>query len=114
MSRTVVDGSGVLLEQWDDTLRLYTRFVDGQIVEERPYTVEEDAVADAEAADTQRKINAEVLRGQAAAAMTDLQTFIDTPLVDLDQTALAHRLRENSRILRRVIRLVADVLDGTD
>lgn len=40
MSRRVYS-NGVLLEEWDDANLIYRRFVNGEIVEERPYTVAE-------------------------------------------------------------------------
>jgi hypothetical protein len=62
MSRKVYD-DGQLVEEWDDDTTTYRRFDDGEVVEERPYSVTEAEVVE--------RREAEVVRASAAQALRD-------------------------------------------
>lgn len=62
--------ANTLRERWDDTARIYTRWdAAGTQVEQRPYTAQENAQADARAAAELLSTNETTLQTRAAAAL---------------------------------------------
>ena len=106
---------GILRQRWDDITRTYTEWdAAGQQVESRPYTAEENALADEAAATEAEESNKSSMEAQAVAALADLQTYIDTPLGELTQAQVAQQVKDNARILKRLIRLMTSQYDATD
>ena len=66
--------------------------------------------------------NAVTIKSNVAAALTAMQAIIDTPAPQFGNIAgaraaiqdLQSQVKDEARVLRRLIRLVADQLDGTD
>lgn len=103
-----------ITETRDDTARAFvaTR-ADGTTAETLPYSDAENAAADARAARSLVLANAVTLRKRAAAALKTNRAFLALPSPVTNAQALAqiHALTRQNVAL---IRLVADVLDGTE
>jgi hypothetical protein len=104
----------VLRERWDDAARTYTRWdQDGVQVEQRAYTVEEDAAADARAASEALQANEEAVTSKLADDMAAMQAILDTSNATL-RSDPAGALKDIARAVRRLDRKVGRILDGTD
>lgn len=104
---------GVLRERWDDVQRTYTEFdAAGEVVSSRPYTVEENARADAEAAAVVADSNRVSIETALDDTLAELQTLVDTPNATIN-SGPAPYIKVLARALRRLIRLVLRRFDGT-
>lgn len=117
-----------LIEEWDDDLRILTRWdLDGIQTEQRPYTTEENAEADLRVAEEQRVANAQALRDGLAnviSAALDRQALaqavIDTPNSDINSkpaphiVSLARVCKRQERAIIRLARLAGNLLDSAD
>ncbi|MGW5239502.1 hypothetical protein ACWEOW_11265 [Monashia sp. NPDC004114] len=106
---------GILRQFWDDANRRYTEW-DAQGVQtlQRPYTPEENAAADADAA-------AALAASNAAATASKLVT-VDMPAMDaiLAQTNAdlrtdpSQEIKDMAKAIRRLSRKVNNLTDGVD
>jgi cytosine/adenosine deaminase-related metal-dependent hydrolase len=84
MSRKVYD-DGQLVEEWDDDTTTYRRFDDGEVVEERPYSVTEAEVVERREAEVVRASAAQALRDQLAAGVASIRAARDAAEQDQAQ-----------------------------
>lgn len=111
MSARDFDVEGNLRKFWNDVARTYTEYdAAGAVVVTRPYTTDENARADAEAAELALANNQASIEEALSAALVTLQTIIDT---NNNQISAPAAIKDISRALRRVIRLVIRRFDGT-
>lgn len=102
MSVTVT-ADGVLVEQWDDDVRMFRKWDLGDLVEERPYTAEEsaplDAAADLAVADEQRAAVVDTL----TSGLVEVAAYqsIESPVL-ADVTAQVDLLTEQVARLTRL------------
>lgn len=107
-------GNSAALETWDTDTGLYTRYLLGEIVEQRPLTQAElDAFADT-VRDQLRDTNRAQLLQKAATALSNNATFLA-----LNPPTTAQAVAQVNALTRQVsalIRLVgtSDLLDSTD
>lgn len=77
MSIRRYDDNGNLVALWDDSTRLYTEYNKaGAEVVNRPFTAEENAIADALAVQDTQNANKQALLQKAAAALTANASFL--------------------------------------
>ncbi|MFI0576129.1 hypothetical protein [Streptomyces tendae] len=105
------------LQQWDVPSRTYRRYECGALVEERPFTTEENASADRQIADTVRRATQAALLKQARTDLATNQAYLDLTATGTATTddAVA-QVAELTRQAQGFIRLTvgADLLDQTD
>ncbi|MFD7609728.1 hypothetical protein [Streptomyces sp. NPDC059828] len=101
-------------EEWDTTARIYRRWVDGSLVDERPFTEAETASVDAQARDDARAANRASLMGRVRLALATNAAYLDKvqagTAVNADHVAQTAAL---TRQTQAIIRLLAgaDLLD---
>ena len=127
MSTRRYDAAGMLVELWDDAARTYSDFRTTPTTT-RPYTLEENARADAEAAAIAAATNEATITDQVRAAIDALlasRATIKTGITDVTNAtinagpapyikALAKAVRDDEQTLIRVCRLLARQLDSAD
>lgn len=117
--------NGVVTERWDDVTRTHVRLdPEGTVVEERPYTAEENAEADVRELAETRESNASTLRQEARESLAILLASIDTlqavtdkannQIGPADTKAVARESRRVARQLIAITRLVIGELDSID
>lgn len=105
-----IDENGVIRRRWDDAARVYTEWnAQGVQIEQRPYTLEENARADALAIYLVEETNRQAIETALSASLVELQTIVDTPNNQVGAAAV----KTLARVLRRVIRLLIRRLDGS-
>lgn len=112
MSAEVYQGN-VLREKWDDTTRTYTAYDEGGVqTSTRPYSPEENTVADDNAIiDTANK-NKSTIENQAVSALSSNSDYI--ALANPTNAQVAAQVKALTRQNNKIIRLVLGRLDGTD
>lgn len=101
-----------LREFWDDDTRTYTRWDEtGAQVEQRPYTPDENARVDAEAAITTANTNRTSLRAKAINALANNATFLG--LSSPTNAQVVAQTKALTRQNNALIRLVIGQLDDT-
>lgn len=113
MSSYAYDQNNVLREWWDDASRTYFAYsASGEQVSSRPYTTEENALADAEASLETALSNREQIETKAAQALAANATFLA-----LNSPTNAQTLAQVKMLTREctaLIRLVLSRLETTD
>lgn len=113
MSTSVYDINGTLREEWDDDARMYTEYDEqGAVESTRPYTAEENARADAEAAETLEQDNKRTIEEALAVDLTAMQTIIDTANATINAGPAAY-IKDIARAIRRLDRMALGQFDGT-
>lgn len=121
----IYDAANVLRERWDDAARTFTAWDEnGTQTEQRPYTAQENAEADARVQAETEQANEATLREQAAADLTALSASIDQLNLVVDKNnnaigggdtkAVAREARAIARATKRLTRLMIRQLDGTE
>lgn len=107
--------AGVLRELWDDGPRTYTSWnAAGAQTSTRPFTSEENARADAEAAAVAASANGATVGSRISTVdMPAMQAIIDQALADL-RADPSQEIKDLARAVRRLDRKVLGILDGTD
>lgn len=101
----------VLTERWDDVARTYTDFrTDPDTT--RPYTPDENTLADALAGLAQADANRATIETALGDALATLQVIIDDSNTNINGNPAA-RIKDLARTQRRAIRLLIRRLDGT-
>lgn len=109
-------GDAVVREQWDGDTRIYRRWQDGQLVEERPFTEAENAAADRQLTDAAREVNRRALVDRVRTALATDQAYLDK--VQAGTATNADHIGQVPALTRQtmaIIRLLAgsDLLDQT-
>lgn len=115
MGKVSVTTNGVVRQQWDDDLRVYTEYDDtGAVTLTREYTVSEGFGADIRAALSTPDTVEQNLRSKASNAIAANNTFLALASPTNAQTlAQVQRLtRENTALIKLVLRQL-DNSDGT-
>jgi hypothetical protein len=114
MSTRVYHPGGAVARFWDDATRTYKTYsTSGAQTSTRPYTAEENARADAEAALDAADSNQRTIEVALDASLVDLNTIAEsTANATINQNPASY-IKAIARILRRVIRLLIRRLDGT-
>lgn len=104
---------GKLAEQWDDDTRTYTRFnKDGSVEDTKPYTDDENRIADQiKTAETRTK-NEESLKQQLDASLDSLQAIIDDSKSNINADPSA-RIKDIAKALKKTIRVANKRFEGT-
>lgn len=103
--------NGVLVDEWDEVTRIYTNYRPPQ--SSRPFTAEENAVADADAQAKTEKQNAETLEQELDAALDSLQVILDDTNSNINTNAAA-RIKDIAKALKKTIRVVNDRFEATE
>lgn len=105
--------NGVIREIWNDTDRIYVAYDEGgSPTLTRPYTAEENAIADAEAQAGQIESNRRAIEAALADALAELQTIVDATNATIN-AGPAPYIKILARAARRLIRLVIRRFEGT-
>lgn len=111
MSKEIYQGGRLVLSANDSTRTVTTYSPAGAVLNTRPYTVEEDAAADAAAVAETARTNRDTINGRAKSALAANDTFLAIASADLGQ------IRTQTRMLTRecsaLIRLLLAELDTT-
>lgn len=108
--------NGVLRERWSDGSRIYTAWdSNGNVMPDtpRPYTTQENALADGQALVVAQQNNATALNNDLTAFLTTLQTIIDTSNSTINSSPASY-IKDLARVGRKLIRVVTRSLDGTN
>lgn len=109
------NAAGVRVQEWDDATRTYYwRADDGTVLDQRAYTPEENAAADAALVQATQETN----RRTIEQALADTLATIDADVLSLNNATattadLAKAVKVLGRAQRRTIRLLIRRLDGT-
>jgi len=104
----------VLRERWDDTTRTYTAWdEDGVETENRPYSAEENARADAEAHEQEQESNKSTIETNLEADLEAMQAVIDQENAALRDDP-SQEVKDIARAVRRLIRMALDDYSGTE
>jgi len=117
--------NGVVTERFDDDTRTHSRLdPSGTVIEQRPFSTEENAEADVRIAHATREHTATGLRGKAEEGIATLLASIDTlqsitalpnnQITPSHTKDVARETRRVARTLVAVTRLVAEALDSDD
>lgn len=108
----VIDGNGVTRQWWDDATRTYHEY-DAAAVEtfSRPYSVQENADADARALAATQDANRRSIEDKLDAAMADIQALLDTSAGTIN-AGPAPFIKTLARVARLLIRLARRRFDG--
>ena len=105
---------GILRKFWDDDTRTYTEWDDqGQQIDSRPYTSEENAAADVRAIAEAEESNEVTISTKLIDDLAAMQAIIDQTNADL-RTDPSREIKDLARATRRLIRRVERLLDGVD
>jgi hypothetical protein len=97
--------NGVLREQWDDTTRTYTAWdADGDQTEQRPYTAEENAQADAAAVQATQTANKSTIEVNLEQDLAAMQAIKDTPNATINDSPASY-IKEVAVAVRRLIKM---------
>jgi hypothetical protein len=113
--RREVFQNGVLRERWDDdaTPRTYTAWSStGVQTSTRPYTPEENAVADIRAAEAAAEANRVAIEADLTAAITALRVIRDDSNPNINANPAA-RIKDLAKIDLSLVRLQLRRFDGT-
>lgn len=99
-----------LIESWDDETRTYTREEDG-VKTTRPYTTEENIIADREQVYVMAQRNKATIEDQAATALGTNATFL--AIASPTNAQIAAQVKALTRQNNGIIRLILNKLDGT-
>lgn len=110
----IVYQDGVRREWWDDATRTYTAYDEAGVpIVERPYTAEENAVADADAAANVLAANKVTVDQRLAEHFTEIQTLVATTNAEINDNPAAE-IKKVARAVRRLIRVALQQYDGSD
>jgi hypothetical protein len=116
MSVIRVPATGDPDQEWNHDTRTYTEWENGVIKEgfPRPYTTEENTLADVLIAQEVQGTNEASVRTKLDTWMTDLNVFIkDTTNATINQNPAAY-LKNLARVLRLLIRIALRRFEGDD
>lgn len=107
--------SGIVAQEWNDELRQYTyRNTDGAILEQRPYTAEENAQADARAAYESAVVNEAALMSKARQALISNAEFLaNTSVTNAQAVSQVKALtRQVNALIRLQVRDLSNISDS--
>lgn len=110
MAWIYTDTGSIFLDETTRTATVYDEH--GEQVSTRPYTAEENAIADAADTAALEESNRASIEESLAAALADLQAVIDQSNADL-RADPSQEIKTISRAMRRTIRLLIRRFDGT-
>ena len=113
MDMTNVFTDGVLRELWDDTARTYTAFSKAGVqTDTRPYTAEENTMADIRQGQSTQVQNKEALLNKARTALTNNNAFLSIATPTTAQAVA--QTKALTRQMNALIKLIANDLASQD
>ena len=113
MAKHEVSAGSVLRKRWDDDTRTYTEWdAAGQQVESRPYTLDENAEADARAAAEAEEANKATIEDRASTALVDNAAYLDIAAPTNVETLT--QVKALTRQSNGLIRLLLQRFDSTE
>jgi hypothetical protein len=105
---------GVLREQWDDATRTYTAWDEnGEQTEQRPYTAEENAQADAAATAATETANKSTIETNLEQDYANMQAIKAQSNADL-RADPSQEIKQIADAVRRLTRMALENYSGTD
>jgi hypothetical protein len=105
---------GVLREEWNDATRTYTAWdANGVVTDERPYTTDENAAADARAATDQQAQNKSTIEANLEQDYLNMQDIEAQSNADL-RADPSQEIKDIARAVRRLTRMALENYSGTD